>query len=110
MKADSVPAPQVYEPVRFLRWLYRRFFSHIQVDVHWSEEVKQASAQGTVVYIMRSLSFLDFLCLDFLVKRFELPLVRFVNDLGLWILEPFGKGGRRLRFRRQLPEAPPHQR
>ena len=54
---------------------------------------------------MRSLSFLDFLCLDFLLKKFGLPLVRFVNDLGLWILEPFGKGERRLSLRRQIPEA-----
>ncbi len=54
---------------------------------------------------MRSLSFLDFLCLDFLLKKFGLPLVHFVNDLGLWILEPFGKGERRLSLRRQIPEA-----
>src|SRR5690554_4712716 len=53
---------------------------------------------------MRAISILDFLCLDFLLKKFGLPLVHFVNDLGLGILEPFGKGGRRLRFRRQIPE------
>ena len=66
--------------------------------------MRSAAREGVVVYIMRSISILDFLCLDFLIKRFGLPLVRFANDLGLWILEPFGKGGRRLRFRRQLPE------
>jgi len=67
--------------------------------------VREAASQGVVVYVMRSLSFLDFLCLDFLLKKFGLPLVRFVNDLGLWILEPFGKGERRLSLRRQIPEA-----
>ena len=88
-----------------MRWLYRRFFRHIEVDESWSAEVRAAAAKGVVVYVARSISFLDFLCLDFLVKRFSLPLVRFVNDLGLWILEPFGRGERRLRFRRQVPEA-----
>lgn len=93
-----------YQPGPFMRWLYRRFFRHIEVDEAWSDEVRAAADKGVVVYVARSISFLDFLCLDFLVKRFGLPLVRFVNDLGLWILEPFGRGERRLRFRRQVPE------
>ena len=91
-------------PTRSLRWLYRRFFAHIRVDENWSRGVREAASKGVVVYVMRSLSFLDFLCLDFLLKKFGLPLVRFVNDLGLWILEPFGKGERRLSLRRQIPE------
>lgn len=93
-----------YEPNALLRWVYRRFFSHIAVDEAWSGVVRESARRGVVVYVMRSVSFLDFLCLDFLVKRFGLPLVRFVNDLGLWILEPFGKGGRRLRLKRVRPE------
>jgi len=93
-----------YRPNAFLRWVYRRFFAHIRVDESWSTKVRESARRGVVVYVMRSISLLDFLCLDFLVKRFGLPLVRFVNDLGLWILEPFGKGDRRLRLRRQIPE------
>ncbi len=99
----ATPAP--YAPNAIMRWLYRRFFAHIRVDENWSRGVREAASQGVVVYVMRSLSFLDFLCLDFLLKKFGLPLVRFVNDLGLWILEPFGKGERRLSLRRQIPEA-----
>jgi glycerol-3-phosphate O-acyltransferase len=87
-----------------LRWLTARFFRHIQVDERWAEAVRDAAAQGTVVYVMRSLSVLDFLCLDYLTKRLSLPLVRFVNDLGLWILEPFGRGARRLLLRKAAPE------
>ena len=94
--ARRSPAPAPYAPNAILRWLYRRFFAHIRVDENWSRGVREAASQGVVVYVMRSLSFLDFLCLDFLLKKFGLPLVRFVNDLGLWILEPFGKGERRL--------------
>jgi len=101
-KSSAVVKP--YEPNPILKWFYDRFFAHIAVDEAWNEQVREAARRGVVVYVMRSISFLDFLCLDFLTKRFALPLVRFVNDLGLWILEPFGKGGRRLRFRRQIPE------
>ncbi|MCC6872785.1 MAG: 1-acyl-sn-glycerol-3-phosphate acyltransferase [Sandaracinaceae bacterium] len=93
-----------FEPNRLLRWLYGRFFRHMRVDERWSGAVREAAARGIVVYVMRSISVLDFLCLDYLVKRFRLPLVRFVNDLGLWILEPFGRGERRLRLRRQIPQ------
>lgn len=103
--ARRSPTPAPYAPNAFLRWLYRRFFSHIRVDENWSRGVRDAASKGVVVYVMRSLSFLDFLCLDFLLKKFGLPLVRFVNDLGLWILEPFGKGERRLSLRRQIPES-----
>jgi glycerol-3-phosphate O-acyltransferase len=102
-RRSRTPAP--YAPNTILRWLYRRFFAHIRVDENWSRGVREAASQGVVVYVMRSLSFLDFICLDFLLKKFGLPLVRFVNDLGLWILEPFGKGERRLSLRRQVPEA-----
>ena len=98
------PAAKPYEPNALLRWIYRRYFSHIHVDESWSGAVRASARRGVVVYVMRSLSFLDFLCLDFLVKRFGLPLVRFVNDLGLWILEPFGKGDRRVALERQIPE------
>jgi glycerol-3-phosphate O-acyltransferase len=35
---------------------------------------------------------LDFLALDHLTKRHGLPRIRFANDLGLWVLEPMGKG------------------
>ncbi len=103
--ARRSPTPSPYTPNAILRWLYRRFFAHIRVDENWSRGVREAASKGVVVYVMRSLSFLDFLCLDFLLKKFGLPLVRFVNDLGLWILEPFGKGERRLSLRRQIPEA-----
>ncbi|MGB8222025.1 MAG: 1-acyl-sn-glycerol-3-phosphate acyltransferase [Polyangiales bacterium] len=103
--ARRSPTPAPYSPNAILRWLYRRFFSHIGVDENWSRGVREAASKGVVVYVMRSLSFLDFICLDFLLKKFGLPLVRFVNDLGLWILEPFGKGERRLSLRRQIPEA-----
>ncbi|MFK7985709.1 MAG: 1-acyl-sn-glycerol-3-phosphate acyltransferase [Sandaracinaceae bacterium] len=93
-----------FEPNRWLRWLYGRFFRHMAVDAEWSDVVRESASKGIVVYVIRSIPVLDFLCLDYLLKRFRLPLVRFVNDLGLWILEPFGRGERRLRRRPQIPQ------
>ncbi len=96
--------PERPKPPRFLRWFYARFFSHIKIDDGWATAVRDSAKRGVVVYVMRTISFLDFLCLDWLTQQFGLPLLRFVNDVGLWILEPFGRGERRLRFRAQIPE------
>jgi glycerol-3-phosphate O-acyltransferase len=87
-----VEGPRTYEPNPALAWLYERFFSNIEVDASWAARVREADARGTVVYVLRNLSFVDFLALDHLTKRLALPQVRFANDLGLWLLEPLGRG------------------
>src|SRR6186713_2581569 len=83
---------QTYEPNPLLAALYRRFFEHIHVDEDWARDVKRLAERGSIVYVLRSLNFIDFLALDYLTKRYDLPQIRFVNDLGLWILNPMGKG------------------
>src|SRR5262245_48431353 len=86
----SLPPP--YRPNPLLRTLYQRFFDNIQVDSEWVTEVRKLAAQGTVVYILRNLNFVDFFALDYLTKRFDLPSIRYASDLGLWVLNPMGKG------------------
>jgi glycerol-3-phosphate O-acyltransferase len=81
-----------YEPNPALAWLYHRFFEHIEVDEAWASAVREAKRRGTVVYALRNVSFVDFFALDYLTKRLDLPQVRFANDLGLWVLEPMGRG------------------
>ncbi|HYQ18724.1 MAG TPA: 1-acyl-sn-glycerol-3-phosphate acyltransferase, partial [Polyangiaceae bacterium] len=83
---------QTYAPNPILRALYQRFFDKIQVDEAWVREVRALSERGSIVYVLRSLNFIDFFALDYLTKRYKLPQIRFVNDLGLWILNPMGKG------------------
>ncbi len=83
---------RTYEPNPVLRAIYQRFFDKIQVDEAWVREVRALSERGSIVYVLRSLNFIDFFALDYLTKRYHLPQVRFVNDLGLWILNPMGKG------------------
>ena len=84
--------PESYAPNPALAWIYQRFFEHIEVDEAWAGRVREADARGTVLYVLRNLSFVDFLALDYLTKSLRLPQVRFANDLGLWVLEPMGRG------------------
>lgn len=102
-RAESY-VPTVYQPSRLWTAIFARLFRYIQVDPAWEKTVRDAAARGLVVYVARSLSFLDFLALDFLTKRHGLPLIQFCNDLGMSIVEPFGRGSRRLRARPQIPE------
>jgi glycerol-3-phosphate O-acyltransferase len=81
-----------YDPSPLLAWLYRRFFESIEVDESWARAVRDADSRGTVVYVLRNLSLVDFLALDYLTKRHHLPQIRFANDLGLWLLEPMRSG------------------
>jgi glycerol-3-phosphate O-acyltransferase len=81
-----------YEPNPLLAWIYQQFFENIEVDEAWARAVREADARGTVVYVLRNLSVIDFLALDYLTKRHGLPRIQFANDLGLWILEPMGRG------------------
>lgn len=90
--SSSPKGLESYAPNPALAWVYHRFFEHIEVDQAWAGRVREADARGTVVYVLRNLSFVDFLALDYLTKSLRLPQVRFANDLGLWLLEPMGRG------------------
>jgi len=90
--ADGTRPLVTYEPNPLLAFAFDRFFEHIQVDEAWTGSVRRAEARGTVVYVLRSLSPVDFFALDHLTKQHKLPQVHFANDLGLWLLEPMGRG------------------
>jgi glycerol-3-phosphate O-acyltransferase len=83
------------EPGGALGWATRRVFRHIDVDPRWTEAVRAAAERGTVVYVMRSLSLLDYLCLDYLTRTHALPPIQFVNQLHPFRLEPLGRGSSR---------------
>lgn len=101
---DDRYRPLVYQPSRLWRWLYDRFFRHVKPGERWERTVREQAERALVVYVARSLSFLDFLALDYLTKKHGLPLLRFANDVGMSIVEPFGRGSRRLRLRRPIPD------
>ena len=63
-----------------------RLFRHIEVDEGFAAQMAALAARGPVVYVLRSVSKLDYLALDHLTHRFELPPVAFANDLPATIL------------------------
>jgi glycerol-3-phosphate O-acyltransferase len=90
--SPGAPLTAPYAPNPALTALYRRFFEHIHVDDSWVASVRAAAARGRVVYVLRNLSYVDFLALDYVTKRFDLPTIRYAQDMRLWGLEPLGKG------------------
>jgi glycerol-3-phosphate O-acyltransferase len=83
---------QPYEPNPVLRAIYNRLFESIDVDESWISSVQRLGQQGVVVHVLQTLNFVEFLVLDHVTKLHRLPRIRFVNDLGLWVLNPMGKG------------------
>ncbi|MET0391223.1 MAG: 1-acyl-sn-glycerol-3-phosphate acyltransferase [Polyangiales bacterium] len=83
-----------YETNPALRVLYRWFFDHIQVDDEWVRQVRALSQRARIVYVLRSSNAVDYLALDHLTKRFDLPRIQYVNDfgIGLGLFEPVRRG------------------
>jgi glycerol-3-phosphate O-acyltransferase len=81
-----------YQPNPALEWALRRLFAAIEVAPNWASSIREAAQRGRVVYVLRNLSFVDFLALDHMTKLHGLPEVGFANDLGLFLLEPLGRG------------------
>jgi glycerol-3-phosphate O-acyltransferase len=84
------PLTHPYVPNVALKALYERIFERIQVEDGWADEVRALSQKGSVLYVLPNLNWLDFLALDYLTKRHNLPPLRYANDLGLWVLNPHG--------------------
>jgi glycerol-3-phosphate O-acyltransferase len=84
--------PPAYEPNRLLRIVYDKLFANIELESSWLSQQTALSRDATVVHVLQSLNFVEFLALDHITKRYSLPRIRFVSDLGLWVLNPMGKG------------------
>src|SRR3954467_14135895 len=105
---DAPNLPRSYEPNPALRVLYRWFFDNIQVDEEWVRQVRRLSNRGTVVYVLRNLNPVDFLALDHLTKRYDLPRVRFVSDLPWGVAHPL-RSNILSRFPLRRQRTPPQQ-
>jgi glycerol-3-phosphate O-acyltransferase len=88
----STPLPEAYEPNPLLRIALEKLFANIEVDKSWLIQQSKLSHDATVVHVLQSLNFVEFLALDHVTKLHSLPRIRFVSDLGLWVLNPLGKG------------------
>jgi glycerol-3-phosphate O-acyltransferase len=56
-------------------------FRRIDVDDEWVRDVRAVAARGPVIYVLRNVSALDYLALNQLAHRLDLPKIGFVNGL-----------------------------
>jgi glycerol-3-phosphate O-acyltransferase len=91
---DSFPAVTRYEPgplTRFGFWpalLAARFFSSVRVDPGAVEHIRALAARGSIVYVMRYRSLVDYMLIAYVLMREGLPLPQFVSDVHSTLLRP----------------------
>ena len=86
--AGSVPAgPTLSRPFGILlEWLCRWAFASIRIAPDAVDRIRSLAARGSVVYIMRQRSLVDYVLVTYVLRREGLPSPRFVNDIapGWW--------------------------
>jgi glycerol-3-phosphate O-acyltransferase len=89
--ALPLPAAPIASATRFnwlVEWACRRLFASIRIAPSAVEHVRELAARGSVIYVMRRRSWVDFLLVTFVLKREGLPVPGFVNDLPLFWARP----------------------
>jgi glycerol-3-phosphate O-acyltransferase len=73
----------------FWPWLLcRTFFSQVRIDPEAVARIRVLAARGSVVYVMRYRSLVDYLLVAFVLLRERLPLPEFVSDVPTLLLRP----------------------
>jgi glycerol-3-phosphate O-acyltransferase len=72
----------------FFRWFARRFFAHFGIDDKAAAEIRELERRGTVVYVMRYASRLDYFLFNALFLRQGLRLSRFANGIRFHYYRP----------------------
>ncbi len=66
----------------------RRFLAEARVDPDAAARLRELAARGTLVYVMRFRSLVDYLLVLFVLAREGLPLPEFVNNVPSLVLRP----------------------
>src|SRR3990172_3170178 len=102
---DSIADPWSAMTPRFnllFRWFARRFFGHFDLDDETVARLRELEAKGSVVYVMRYASRLDYFLFNALFARAGLRLSGFANGLHFYYYRPVVEGLRSwLRLRRR---------
>jgi len=69
-------------------FLCQRFLSMVRLDPGAIEHVRELAQQGSVVYVMRYRSLVDFLLIVHVLLRERLPVPEFVSDIPTLLLRP----------------------
>src|SRR6266481_2817866 len=93
--ASQLPAPEAPAapgPLRRFGLLpglvCRQFFAQVRVDPEAIERIRGLAARGSIVYVMRYRSLVDYLLIAFILLREGLPLPEFVSDVHTVLLRP----------------------
>jgi len=67
-------------------WFARHAFRHVRIDPADSARLRRLASQGTLVYVMRYRSPVDYFLVNYVLLREGLPLARFANGVSaLWL-------------------------
>jgi len=85
----------------FFRWFARRYFAHLRLDEDAVARLRELEARGSVVYVMRYASRLDYFLFNALFARQGLRLSGFANGIRFWYYRPVAAALRALRHARR---------
>jgi glycerol-3-phosphate O-acyltransferase len=89
-----MPAAGRYEPGALTRFglvpslLCRKFLSEVRVNPGAVEHIRSLSERGSIVYVMRYRSLVDYMLVAYVLMRDGLPLPEFVSDVPSNLLRP----------------------
>ncbi len=105
-----LPDPEIADPTSamtarynlFFRWFARRYFRHLDLDPETATQLRELEEKGSVVYVMRYASRLDYFLFNTLFVRRGLRLSAFANGLSFYYYQPLLAGLTRWWQRRKL--------
>jgi len=87
--AQATEAAQREEFGPFGRWLAFRYFEHVRFEPAAADVLRNLHAQGHVVHVMRTTSWINYLYLTWALIRRGLPPIRAVVNLRRWFTRPW---------------------
>jgi len=72
----------------FFRWFAHRFFQNVEIDPEAVERLRELEASGSVVYVMRYASRLDYFLFNTLFRRVGLRRSEFANGIHFYYYRP----------------------
>lgn len=88
---EAHPTAMIERPGPVLRWFFGRFFREIAFPEEGAEKIRRAAERGTVVYVCKTLSYIDYLYFSYAFLKYALPLSRFANGVKTLLMQPIGK-------------------
>jgi glycerol-3-phosphate O-acyltransferase len=90
-ETEPHPTAMIERPGPVLRWFFGRFFKEIAFPQEGADKIRRAAERGTVVYVCKTLSYIDYLYFSYAFLKYALPLSRFANGVKTLMMQPLGK-------------------